>query len=245
MIIRTLLRICTAALAVIGASGHGYLSEPVSRNLAHGNNYCPQCLNMGGSWSTFGGGADRQTACGDPWTSPRPRPHERGGQFGDAPAHKLQPGGTLWATVQFTANHLGRWGLQICDSGAEDLGCFRTLEREDGRGAWVQVPPESMSFRAEFSLPADLRACERCTLRWVYWTGNSCTPAGTPPGPWRNDALDTCFANPWTIPEMFANCANVRIESSKAGPEGKPCAHPGWKRPKRGKKCVPQPKNRG
>ena len=33
------------------ASAHGYLANPVSRNYLHNTDYCPQCLNAGG---TFG-----------------------------------------------------------------------------------------------------------------------------------------------------------------------------------------------
>lgn len=196
--LRRVLGALVAACNVLSASCHGFLALPAARNVQHWSTWCPQCLNGPG-------------ICGDPAGE---HDHEATGMYGSPPriAGTYKSGGTLKARVVITANHKGRWGLEVCklDPGRrERRACFKPLHRADGGGPYVYLPPSASESIATFRLPKALR-CKRCVLRWHWETGNSCNPRGTPrrhatPG------LLTCGARGAPAMETFTNCADVRI----------------------------------
>lgn len=199
MSFRRLLALVTTACHAIAASCHGYLDMPAARNVQRNSNHCPHCLNGPG-------------LCGDP---ARRRDHETGGKFASPPrvAHTYRSGSKLDARVVITANHAGRWSLELCslDNGIkhETKSCFKRLQLADGRGQYVYLSPSAGVSRSTFRIPRGLR-CKRCVLRWFYETGNSCTPRGTP-RKFANPGLQTCGTRRAPAMETFTNCADIRI----------------------------------
>lgn len=192
---RVVTGVVLACLAVFHgtADAHGYLSEPVSRNALHNSNWCPQCLSG-------------PEPCGDP----RGRhDHESRGKYASfsKPPRKYERGSLLTATAVITANHGGRWGLELCASPPEKESCFVRLRRADAEGSYVYLSSRASSSRAKFRLPRDVR-CERCVLRWRWETGNSCNPRGTP-SQYQNPFVATCKRK--SEAETFTNCADIRI----------------------------------
>lgn len=195
-------KLFVGALAVLAApvAGHGYLAEPASRNLVRNSDYCPACLNGGGTWQVYASGLPgRYGVCGDPYRGPRP--HETPGRA----VQTYRAGQAIKVRVQLTANHLGRWGLKLCPSSKPTQSCFNRLplKRTDGK-RYTNVPGGRTAFTAVYRLPKGLK-CSKCTLQWTYETANSCNLPGSP----RIGGLPSCQQSPnW---ERFWNCADVRI----------------------------------
>jgi hypothetical protein len=175
------------------AHGHGFMARPMARNVQHNSHWCPACLTG-------------PEACGDQ----RGRhDHETGGKFATPPriAGTFKPGAIVSTTVVITANHQGRWGLELCASPPERASCFKPLRRADGGDRYVYIPSNASSSRGKFRLPRDVR-CKHCVLRWRWETGNTCNPAGTP-ARYRNPYVSTC--TPKSPTEHFTNCADIQI----------------------------------
>lgn len=195
---KALVAFVVGACQAVAVACHGYLDVPAARNVQHWSHYCPQCLNGPG-------------VCGDPEGV---HDHEAFGLFANPPrvADTFERGATMRAHVVITANHGGRWGLEVCKlrAGQRELrSCFKRLKRADGRGRYVYVPPSASESTAAFKLPKNL-TCERCVVRWRWETGNSCTPKGTP-RKYANPGLQTCGTGTAPPMEAFTNCADVRI----------------------------------
>lgn len=188
---------------VVAGACHGYLAKPAARNVQHLSDYCPQCLNGPGM-------------CGDLPGQPR---HEAFGKYASPPdvAETYEAGGMLRARVVITANHRGRWGLKLCalpdtsprTERAAMPGCLKRLKRTGGKGSYVYLWPSASVSTAAFRLPRGV-TCERCVLQWLWETGNSCTPPGTP-AKYANGALQTCGSASAPPGETFTNCADIRI----------------------------------
>lgn len=207
-----------ALLLVGGAAGHGYLASPPARNVVFNSNYCPHCLNAGGPWKVFGDGGRpaKYGPCGDAFDEPKD--HESGGKYGSTQPTVFKRFDTFVAKVVLTANHLGRWSLRLCRRRPDDRDtpetqkCFdaHPLRRVDGSGPYTYVLPGVDAYEVHYHLPRRV-VCEHCVLQWVYETGNSCTPQGTPRG-FGNPELGICFApDTWVYPEQFWNCADLKI----------------------------------
>lgn len=195
--------VATMAVCASAVSGHGYLAQPAARNVQRNSDYCPQCLNGGGTWTVFSAGLPgRYGVCGDAWNGPKP--HERG-PFRVAGTYRA--GGTLRARVVLTANHRGRWGLKLCPSRTGKQSCFdaHVLKRADGKGPWTQVPANQNSFTVSYRLPRGLK-CRQCVLQWTYETGNSCNLSG---GSGSITGVSRCTQS--TNWERFWNCADIAI----------------------------------
>lgn len=202
--LRSAWRLFVSALAVGSGvvDAHGYLARPAARNVQRNSDYCPQCLNGGGTWRVFEHGLPgRHGACGDPWDDAR---HERG-PF--RTAARYVRGQAVRAEVVLTANHGGRWGLKLCRQRSRTgQACFdeHVLQRADGRGPWTRVRPGRDRYAADYLLPPRV-TCSRCVLQWTYETANSCNLPGAP----RVRGLPPCAESPnW---ERFWNCADVTI----------------------------------
>lgn len=174
---------------VASVTAHGYLAQPAARNVMRNSDYCPHCLTGPG-------------VCGDPRGV---HTHEKEGRV----AAKYRKGQVIKAHVVITANHGGRWSLGLCASTREKASCFKKLRRADGGGVYVYLPASASSSSAKFHLPKGL-ACRRCVLRWLYETGNSCTPRGTPPK-YANPHVQVCGTRGAPRMETFTNCADVSI----------------------------------
>lgn len=183
------------------AAAHGYLVEPPARNVQRNSDYCPQCLNGPG-------------VCGDPRGQLN---HEPFGKYASPPiiAAKYSAGSKLKAKMIITANHQGRWSLELCplkntSPKAERSAipkCFKRLELADGKGQYVYIPSSASTSSATFRLPKGVK-CERCVLRWVWETSNSCNPKGMPKA-YSNQYIDTCRRP--QDGEQFRNCGDIQI----------------------------------
>ena len=183
------------------ATAHGFLALPAARNVQRNSDYCPHCLNG-------------PRVCGDPQGFPK---HEAFGKYANPAviAARYRAGGLLKARVVITANHLGRWSLQLCalpnpspqTERAKVPGCFRRLPLSNGKGGFVFLSSSVSISSATFRLPKGVR-CKRCVVRWVYETSNSCNPKGMPTA-YRNKNVGVCRRE--ADPEQFKNCADIRI----------------------------------
>ncbi|KAL4449391.1 hypothetical protein ABPG77_007035 [Micractinium sp. CCAP 211/92] len=222
-----------------GAAGHGYIEQPVARNVLSyraGQQWDPMSLSSGGVAVVSAGGAiwpaGQRSMCGDSSTLAQPRPHEAGGVFWTGavvPASVLTEGQVVNVTVRLTANHMGRFTFRVCritgnDVAAEQaqltdacldehilLQANTTDAQFPGQRFWY-VPGSQFLFNMPYQLPQGL-SCDgvsaRCVLQWYYLTGNSCDPPGTP-APYSRPLLGTCGAGV-PYPEEFLNCADIRI----------------------------------
>ncbi len=202
------------------ATAHGYLATPPARNVQRNSMWCPQCLNAGGGWETFTKG---HGLCGDPIAETKPRNHEAFGKLATPPviAATYKRGSTITAKAVFTANHLGRWSLRLCPlkdpssaGEAKELtqACLdaHTLKRVDNGSPYTYVLGNQNSYETKYRLPPRV-TCKRCVLQWTYETGNSCTPANTPPKFVPNPSLGTCGTPNAAAGEGFWNCGDIAI----------------------------------
>lgn len=182
------------------AAGHGYLAHPAARNVQLNSDYCPACLNAGGTWTVFADGLPgRHGVCGDAWNGPKK--HERFVRTADT----YRRGGTLHARVVLTANHAGRWGLKLCPAATATQACFdaHPLRRTNGK-RFVRVKGGRDAYEAAFRLPRGV-TCTRCVLQWTYETANSCNLSGSP----HITGVPACRDS--TNWERFWNCADIAI----------------------------------
>lgn len=191
MVLRRWLRVAIGAACAAVASAHAFLAQPVSRNVLR-SDWCPQCFNGPG-------------VCGDPAGS-------RAREVPGRPTASYRAGGLLKARVVVTANHQGRWSLGLCPRQSSDPKCYTLLSLANSKRKHVYLTGRESSSTAVFRLPRrPPAACRRpagCVLRWLYETGNSCTPRGTPRR-YANPHLAPCGR--WIAGERFAGCADVRI----------------------------------
>lgn len=183
------------ACSVVSAAAHGYMVEPAARNVVHNSDYCPQCLNG-------------PEVCGDL----RGRhEHEKGHTYDTPPTRTLRAGSPFYAHIVITANHQGRWGLWLCAAGKDTKKCFTQLKLSNKKSTkYVYVQANQSKSKGAFQLPRGV-TCERCTLRWHWQTGNSCTPKGTPRR-FANPHLETCGTEHSPPMETFTNCATIQIK---------------------------------
>lgn len=190
---RSVLSAILLLASVAGGMCHGYLAMPAARNVQHNSDYCPHCLNG-------------PEVCGDPAGQHH---HETGGKYGTSrTVRAYASGGLLKARVVITANHVGRWSLSLCPKRIPTKKCFKRLKLADGKGSYVYLSHSAHSSSATFRIPRGTK-CKQCVVRWLYETGNSCTPRGTPRR-YANPGLGMCGV--WMNGETFANCADVRIK---------------------------------
>ncbi|KAL4448120.1 hypothetical protein ABPG75_005339 [Micractinium tetrahymenae] len=233
-----------------GAAGHGYIEQPVSRNVLSyraGQQYDPQSFSAGGTAVVGAGGAvwpaGQHGLCGDPATLAEPRPHEAGGAFWTgavAPASVFTEGQVANLTIRLTANHMGRFTFRVCRVAGIDVAAEQAQLTEacldehvlpqantpdaqsPGQPFWY-VPGIQFLFNMPYQLPQGL-TCDgvsaKCILQWYWVTGNSCDPPGTPP-PYSQPLLGTCGAGA-PRPEEFWNCADIRILPAGSSPSSPP-----------------------
>lgn len=183
---------------------HGYLEEPVSRNLlAHrrGLEYDHMSLAGGGphavwpdgNWQ-FGGGGKHYTC---------------GRQQYDTPGEIQR----TWITGQqvkikivYTVVHRGHNYFGLCPAGETPTPeCFAKnwlTNIETNQRYWDLGDKQKGTYEMLFQLPADYE-CPNCVLWWWWVTGNSCLPPGD------RGNLPAC--GEYAIPEEFWNCADVSI----------------------------------
>lgn len=223
MVLRRLLGL---ALMAASAWAHGYMSEPVSRNI--GASDCPHCLSGGGVGEVYAGGRRWPNGvygvCGDPLKGDKAGYHMGGGEFErkvGIRVTKYRAGQTIAVSAKLTANHWGYFEYFLCklpdsSAGGKDEAkhltnaCFKTRLQVQQDGAWgdrFYVGDKTGDFDMKVRLPA--WECKRCVMRWLYTTGNSCTAPKTP-SKWAVPNLQTCGQD-GANPELFLNCADVAL----------------------------------
>ena len=198
----------TMLVAVIAplpqVTAHGYLEEPVSRNLiAHrrGLEYDHMSLAGGGphavwpngNWQ-FGGGGNHFTC---------------GRQQYDTPGEIQRTwitGQQVKIKVVFTVVHRGHSYFGLCPAGKTPTPeCFAKnwlTNIETNQRYWDLGDKQKGTYEMLFELPAGYE-CPNCVLWWWWVTGNSCLPPGD------RGNLPAC--GEYAIPEEFWNCADVSI----------------------------------
>jgi len=185
-------------------TAHGYLEEPVSRNLiAHrrGLEYDHMSLAGGGphavwpngNWQ-FGGGGNHFTC---------------GRQQYDTPGEIQRTwitGQQVKIKVVFTVVHRGHSYFGLCPAGKTPTPeCFAKnwlTNIETNQRYWDLGDKQKGTYEMLFELPAGYE-CPNCVLWWWWVTGNSCLPPGD------RGNLPAC--GEYAIPEEFWNCADVSI----------------------------------
>lgn len=206
-----------AALVSLAGSAlaHGYMAVPAARNVIHQSNWCPQCLNAGGPWKTYGTDRvwpdARHGACGDPYDGAKD--HERGGRFATGVlTGTYSQGQTIRIRVTVMAAHKGRFSFGVCPDG-ESQACFDAhplVHAADGSRYWWLGDRGVGDYDMDFRLPIDV-SCSKCVLQWHYETGNSCGLPGD-----RSTMVDCERSG---AIEEFWNCADVRIDPSSDVPQ--------------------------
>ncbi|XP_066987427.1 uncharacterized protein [Macrobrachium rosenbergii] len=139
--------------------------------------------------------------CGDDWSLPQPRPHERGGRFGRGVITANYTEDSITSrTVQ------GWYEFRLCNNenpAAEDSQrCLdkQLLQMADGSGSRYYLEGDVRgSHTVHVQLP-DRLSCSHCLLQWTWVVGNTW---GTCP--------DGSGANGCGPQETFVNCADVSI----------------------------------
>ena len=213
--------------------GHGFLAQPRARNVVFNSNYCPHCLNAGGSGATAGGA---HGICGD--AADGERSHEEGGKFfSDQPQATFRKGGDAEFKVQISANHHGRFLFRICEyTGSEKAALTEACldehvlrmsdgEQNPGQAFWYtgpNDPPQEYTMR--YKLPKDL-TCDgittKCVLQWYWQTSNSCVLQDPdPPAEYLPESNMSKCGPGNTKGEAFWNCAQIRINEDGNGSDG-------------------------
>ena len=198
----------TVVMAIIAplpcANGHGYLEEPISRNLiAHrrGREYDHMSLAGGGPHSVwpdglwkFGGGGKHFTC---------------GRQQYDAPGEIQRTwitGQQIKIKIVFTTVHRGHSYFGLCPADQKPTPeCFaqRWLTNiETNQRYWDLGGKPKGTYEMLFELPEGYE-CPNCVFWWWWVTGNSCLPPG--------DSGNLPACGEYSIPEEFWNCADVSI----------------------------------
>ena len=231
-LLRRALGLAVGAALAATAWAHGYLVEPVARNV--GASDCPHCLSGGGVGEVYAGGlrwpAGKFGVCGDPLKGDKAGYHMGGGEFERKVGIRItryRAGAVVPVTAKLTANHWGYFEYFLCklpdsSAGGKDEAryltnaCFKTRLPVQQDGAWgdrFYVGDTTGDLDMKVRLPN--MECKRCVVRWLYTSGNSCTAPGTPKK-WAVPNLRTCGED-GANPEIFLNCADVAL--LKDGPD--------------------------
>ena len=165
------------ALLLPSVMGHGFLAQPRARNVVFNSNFCPHCLNAGGSGATAKGA---HGICGDPYDGPRD--HEEGGKYySDEPQVTYRRGQDAEFKLVISANHHGRFSFRICEyTGSEKAALTEACldenvlkmsagEQAPGKQYWYTGPNDPpREYTMKYKLPKDL-TCDgvrsKCVLQ--------------------------------------------------------------------------------
>ncbi|KAL6778288.1 hypothetical protein ACKKBG_A17625 [Auxenochlorella protothecoides x Auxenochlorella symbiontica] len=220
----------TAMLVLTQVDAHGYIAVPASRNFLHNTDYCPHCLNAGGTRATSEGGAlrwplSRHGICGDPFAGERK--HEYGGVSATGTiTGNYTEGDNINITIVINTSHKGRFSFRICviwnpslelTELTEDCLNEHILVQADVPGAqnpgtahWYDTGSDAtMTYKLPQGLTCDGQTT-RCVLQWYYLTGNTCDPPNTDPS-YASLWLPGCLDDGASYPEEFWNCADISI----------------------------------
>lgn len=182
--------------------------------------------------------------CGDPFESDKACIPGRFEKMPCDPQETYQQGGIMRTQVDIAANHGGFWEISICDSTEISQECFdknKLLTVEHGIEQWhimdrkIDNPNNKNpdSYFMDWQLPADL-ACEHCVVQWTWWTAHNCVypcdeavcgfyanrnnfivRPGEPD--FKVGVCETKFPAREQQPQVFRNCADIRIEGNGSG----------------------------
>ncbi|MGZ8545898.1 MAG: lytic polysaccharide monooxygenase [Sulfuricurvum sp.] len=179
------------------AAGHGFLCDPPSRNAAwicgfpqdEPKNYDQMAMNAGGTWRMYPNYPNPVPryygVCGD--YAFEEQKHAAGGIHDRGVRKTYCSGQPIEVKVNITAYHKGSFDFQLCPHYPETEDCFKTFHTHSIEGTASEGGQPSYSIR--MSLPEGI-TCERCVFRWFWTTNNS----------------------PGLPPELFINCADIRIQ---------------------------------
>lgn len=170
-------------------AAHAWLDFPPMRGLSDAETHggCKQCGNGKG-------------VCGDGGQWPEHSDHLG---YVKGPQTDFRAGEIVDFVIELTTNHQGHFEFGICKellthdtTNPEDCvgqvklkrvappdDCVANDERwqcqpmlEGQQERWYLPPvPDPSTVKMRFQIPMDFE-CEACTLRWRWWTGNSCVP---------------------------------------------------------------------
>lgn len=241
---------------------HGYLKSPRSRNFVanqeggssddnYPKEYCPHCLNLGGT----------EGRCGVTGTHSYDIPRKNDGTVMSAdPQIVAQRGSQITADIVITAHHKGHFEFKACaissPNQAPSQECFDAnplkLVRDELYGSLpdpnyptrAYIPPASHSglmldpsgapgtfYQYTLQLP-DTVVGDLVLLQWRYLTANSCIFEGYRdyefPANWREMGynLASYCSIPLPpdgrgVPEQFWNCAEMSIMNGPVAPSTK------------------------
>ena len=223
--LRRLFQALTIALAcsATGASAHGYMNNPMARNVQRGPPGDMHSLSCGGTGAVWDDGRvkysesnpfGRCDRCGSNIAEPKPRAFEEGGKFATPPkiAAHYSPGSAIDIEIVIKVSHGGRFSFRLCAAGnpsSQDCYNQNILKGTSGSPYYYIRSEGAKTYRFQYILP--MVSCERCVLQWLYLTANSCTPPGTPADYIVGHNMGDCGSGSAASPEIFVNCADIRI----------------------------------
>lgn len=206
-------------------AAHGYLAQPVSRNLyaRRQNTFYDEMSGNGlGFGNTNGPGV-----CGDPFQGTnsnfimQPSPIQA----------TYTQGGVISLSVILTANHGGKFSFRVCPrSSSLDEACFGSnfLTRVDNGQTDTWIMTSQMDYSLTYQLPAGISCDGGCVLQWRYFAMQSCVERGCNPTYCGAYAVGTnavyggqpgfCGDPGVAAAEFFLNCADIRITPSGVNP---------------------------
>ncbi|PSN34724.1 hypothetical protein C0J52_20992 [Blattella germanica] len=89
---------------------------------------------------------------------------------------RYSAGSTITATVNITANHMGRFYFHLCPLASKDQleteACFEAhpVKLANGEPHYTLTSHSPGFYDVDLTLPSDVR-CAQCVLRWTYVVG--------------------------------------------------------------------------
>lgn len=234
------------ALLAPAVEAHGWLQKPLARQLCNGDKVKWSMSQSGGHGACgmtppYGGVPG---LCGDPFGSKDciPGRFEKKAMACE-PQETYQRGGIMRTHVDISANHGGFWELSICDSTEISQKCFdkhKLKTVEHGVEQWhvmdrkIDNPSSDNpdSYVMEWQLPPDL-VCDHCVVQWTWWTAHNClypcekkvcgfyadrqNKVVYPNETWKIKECQTRWPAKGQQPQMYKNCADIRIEGNGSG----------------------------
>jgi hypothetical protein len=182
-------------LLISHVNAHGFLCDPPSRNAAwlcgfpqdEPKNYDQMAMNAGGTWRMYPNYPNPSPryygVCGD--YAFDKQIHAAGGIHDRGVRKVYKKGQQSFLKINITAYHKGYFDLQLCTTYPETESCFKTIQQYSIEGTASEGGQPSYTIPIRFN-----QTCDRCVFRWMWTTNNS----------------------PGLPPEMFFNCADIRIE---------------------------------
>lgn len=234
-----------AVYLATSVDAHGWVQVPLARQLCNGDEVKWATTVSAGSGARdmrppYGGVPG---LCGDPFGSYLDNPPSNFKAMPCEIQETYQEGGIIKAQVDISANHGGFFELSVCDSMEITQECFdrnklRTVEKDSEQ--WHIMtrtiddpsPQRPESYFMDWKLPEGL-SCEHCVVQWSWWTAHNClypcekevcgfyadlrNYVVRPDAEWDMKYCETKYPVKGQQPQMFRNCADIKIEPKAGG----------------------------